>query len=416
MRRIIEIAGSSFRMAIQELWKNKLRTLLSLLGIAFGIFCIIGVLATVQSLERNLQKEIQSLGSNTIYIDKWDYSAGDGGEFPWWKFIKRPSPKIEELQAIKAKTPTAKYAALVISANDNVQVADNVLSGVNIYGVTPEFQTIQSVDIVFGRSLIESEFDYGTNSAVIGYEIAEKLFGTAERAVSKTLTIRGKRCSIIGVIKKQGKQMIGGWNFDQSVVLPHRFARTIMDERRSDPVILVQAVTGIGTKALADDLRGVMRSVRKLSPREEDNFALNDINDFSEVMSKAFVSVNIGGWAIAVLSLVVGMFGVANIMFVTVKERTSQIGLKKAIGAKNGVILSEFLLESAFLCIIGGAMGIILVYILTTIISILAEFPIAVSASLLALAVGICIIVGLLAGIIPAWRASRLNPVTAIRS
>jgi putative ABC transport system permease protein len=416
MRRLFEIAGSSFRMAIQELWKNKLRTLLSLLGIAFGIFCIIGVLATVQSLERNLQNEIKSLGSNTIYIDKWDYSAGDGGDFPWWKFIKRPSPRIEELQAIKSRTPTAKFASFVISANDKVQVADNVLSGVNIYGVTPEYQSIQAIDYAFGRSLIESEFDYGSNSTVIGYEIAEKLFGTAERAVAKTLTVRGKRCIIIGVIKKQGKQMIGGWNFDQSIILPYRFARTIMDERRSDPVILVQALPGIGTKALADDLRGVMRSVRKLSPREEDNFSLNDINDFSEVMSKAFVSVNIGGWAIAVLSLVVGMFGVANIMFVTVKERTPQIGLKKAIGAKNGVILSEFLLESAFLCIIGGAMGIILVYILTTIISILAEFPIAVSASLLALAVVICIIVGLLAGIIPAWRASRLNPVTAIRS
>lgn len=416
MRRIFEIAGSSFRMAIQELWKNKLRTFLSLFGITIGIFCIIGVLSTVQSLEHNLQNEIKSLGSNTIYIDKWDYGAGEGGDFPWWKFIKRPSPKIEELQAIKSRTPTAKFAAFVINANDNVQVADNVLSGVNIYGVTPEFQNIQAVDIAHGRSLIESEFDYGSNSTVIGNEIAEKLFGTAERAVSRTLTVRGKRCIVIGVIKKQGKQMIGGWNFDQSIVLPYRFGRTIMDERRSDPVIMVQAVTGIGTKALADDLRGVMRSVRKLSPREEDDFALNDINDFSEVMSKAFVSVNIGGWAIAALSLIVGMFGVANIMFVTVKERTPQIGLKKAIGAKNGVIMSEFLLESAFLCIIGGAIGILLVYILTRIITAALDFPIIVSTSLLALAVGICIFVGLLAGIIPAWRASKLNPVVAIRS
>jgi putative ABC transport system permease protein len=416
MRRIFEIAGSSFRMAIQELWKNKLRTFLSLFGITIGIFCIIGVLSTVQSLEHNLQNEIKSLGSNTIYIDKWDYSAGGGADFPWWKFIKRPSPKMEELQAIKSKTPTAKFAAFVISANDNVQVADNVLNGVNIYGVTPEFQNIQAVDIAYGRSLIESEFDYGSNSAVIGNEIAEKLFGTAERAVAKTLTIRGKRCIVIGVIKKQGKQMIGGWNFDQSIVLPYRFARTIMDERRSDPVIMVQALAGIGTKALADDLRGVMRSVRKLSPREEDNFALNDINDFSEVMSKAFVSVNIGGWAIAALSLIVGMFGVANIMFVTVKERTPQIGLKKAIGAKNSVIMSEFLLESAFLCIIGGAIGILLVYILTKIITAALDFPIMVSTSLLGLAVGICIFVGLLAGIIPAWRAAKLNPVVAIRS
>ena len=416
MRRIIEIAGSSFRMAIQELWKNKLRTFLSLFGITIGIFCIIGVLSTVQSLEHNLQNEIKALGSNTIYVDKWDYSAGNGGDFPWWKFVKRPSPKIEELTAIKQRTPSAKFASFVISTSDNVQVGDNVLNGVNLYGVTPEYQNIQSIEISQGRLLIESEFDYGTNSVVIGNEIADKLFGEPERAVSKAITVRGKRCIVSGVIKKVGKQMIGGWNFDQSIIMPYRFAKTIIDERRADPVILVQAHTGVSTKALSDDLRGVMRSVRKLSPREDDNFALNDINDFSEVMSQAFVSVNIGGWAIAALSLIVGMFGVANIMFVTVKERTPQIGLKKAIGAKNGVILSEFLLESAFLCIIGGIIGILLVYALTRIVTIAFDFPIFISTSLLALAVGICIFVGLLSGIVPAYRAAHLNPVVAIRS
>jgi putative ABC transport system permease protein len=416
MRRILEIAGSSFRMAIQELWKNKLRTFLSLFGITIGIFCIIGVLSTVQSLEHNLQNEIKSLGSNTIYIDKWDYSAGNGPDFPWWKFVKRPTPKIEELAAIKERTHSAKFAAFVMNTNDKVSAGDNNLSGVNLYGVTQEFQEIQSIDIAYGRSLIESEFDYGTNSIVIGNEIAEKLLIDPEHAIGKQLTVRGKKCTVVGVIKKQGKTMIGGWNFDQSVVIPYRFARTIIDERRNDPIIMVQAGTGISTKALQDDLRGVMRSVRKLNPREDDNFALNDINDFSEVMSKAFVSVNIGGWAIAALSLIVGMFGVANIMFVTVKERTPQIGLKKAIGAKNGVILSEFLLESAFLCIIGGMIGILLVFILTKIITIAFDFPIFISTSLLALAVGICIFVGLLAGIIPAYRAAHLDPVVAIRS
>ncbi len=217
-------------------------------------------------------------------------------------------------------------------------------------------------------------------------------------------------------MKKQGKQMLGGWQFDQSMVMPYRFGRTIMDERRASPLILVQGKDGISSKELQEDLRGVMRSIHKLNPKQEDDFALNDIAAFSDMLSKAFVSVNIGGWAIAALSLIVGMFGVANIMFVSVKERTSQIGLKKAIGAKSGVILTEFLLESAFLCIIGGIMGILLVFGLTQMVTILFDFPIFISTSLLIIGIAICIVVGLAAGIIPAYRASKLDPVVAIRS
>jgi putative ABC transport system permease protein len=403
-------------MALLELWKNKLRTFLSLFGITIGIFCIIGVLSTVQSLEHNLQNEIKSLGSNTIYIDKWDYSAGGGPDYPWWKYVKRPSPKYEDMQAVLERTPTAKAASFVLQANDNVQVGESMLNGISLYGVTAGFQTIQSVEVPYGRTLIDAEFDRGTNSVVIGNEIAEKLFGTAERAIGRTISTRGKKLQVVGVMKKQGKQMIGGWNFDQSLVIPYRFARTFLDERRADPIVMVQARDNVGTKALSDDLRSVMRSVHRLNPRQEDDFALNDINDFSEVMSQAFVSVNIGGFVIAALSLIVGMFGVANIMFVTVKERTPQIGLKKAIGAKSGVILSEFLLESAFLCIIGGTIGILLVFGLTKLITLLFDFPIFISTSLLLLAIGICIFVGLLAGIVPAYRAAKMNPVVAIRS
>jgi putative ABC transport system permease protein len=416
MRRILEITGSSLKMAVQELLKNKLRTFLSLFGVTIGIFCIIGVLSTVQSLEHNLKNEIKSLGTNTIYIDKWDFSSGGGPDFPWWKYIKRPSPKSAEVEAIKQRTATAKYAAFKISAVDNVEVEDNVLNSIRLYGVTEEFPDIQPIVIEFGRLMTDGEFETGTNSVVLGHEVAEKLFGEAERATGKLISTRGKQLQVVGVIKKQGKQMLGGWEFDQSVVMPYRFARNIMDEKKADPLIMVQGQDNINSKALQDDLRGTMRSIHKLSPMQDDDFALNDLNDISEVMSQAFVSVNIGGWAIAALSLIVGMFGVANIMFVSVKERTSQIGLKKAIGAKNGVILTEFLLESAFLCIIGGLIGILLVFGGTRLVTYLFEFPIFISTSLLVIGIVICIVVGLAAGIIPAYRASRLDPVVAIRS
>ena len=210
--------------------------------------------------------------------------------------------------------------------------------------------------------------------------------------------------------------MIGGWQFDQSLVLSYRYARNIMDQKKADPLILVQGQDNLTSKALKDNLTGTMRAIRKLTPTKEENFTLNDINDFSDAISEAFVSLNIGGWAIAALSLIVGMFGVANIMFVSVRERTGQIGLKKAIGAKKRIILTEFLLESAFLCIIGGVIGLTLVFLLTQVLTSALNFPVYISTSNLALAIGICIVVGVIAGYIPARQAARMDPVVAIRS
>ncbi|HUR65910.1 MAG TPA: ABC transporter permease [Chitinophagaceae bacterium] len=416
LRRSLEIIGSSFKMALQELWKNKLRTFLSLFGITIGIFCIIGVLATVNSLERNIQNEIKSLGNNTIYVDKWDYTAGGGPDFPWWKYVNRPVPRYHEIKQIKERTPGAKYVAFNISSEDNVDFNNNQLSGVNIYGITEEFREIQPIDIEFGRFLSDAEFSQGSPVVVIGNEIGEKLFGIAERAVGKNVESRGKKWRVVGVIKKQGKAMIGGWEFDQSAILPYRYARNIMDEKRSNPLIMVQGQDDLSSKALKDDLTGTMRALHKLPPTKEEDFALNDVNDFSDAISSAFVSLNMGGWAIAALSLIVGMFGVANIMFVSVRERTGQIGLKKAVGAKNHVILAEFLLESAFLCIIGGLIGLTLVFLLTQLLTSALDFPVYISTSNMAMAIIICIIVGVLAGYIPARQAAKMDPVVAIRS
>ena len=403
-------------MALQELWKNKLRTFLSLFGITIGIFCIIGVLATVNSLERNIQNEVRSLGTNTIYIDKWDYSSGGGPDYPWWKFINRPVPKYREVKFIKERTANAKYVAFRIKTVSNVESDNKTLSNVNIYGISEDFNHIQPIELNNGRYLSDAEFDRGSNAVVMGYEVAEKLFGNADMAIGKQVTSRGKKIRIIGVIKKQGKQLIGGWDFDGSIVIPYRFARSMMNEKGADPLIMVQGQDNITSKALKDDLIGTMRAIHKLTPVKEDDFALNDINDFSDTISSLFEGLNLGGWAIAALSLIVGMFGVANIMFVSVRERTSQIGLKKAVGAKRRVILAEFLLESAFLCIIGGLVGLTLVFGLTQILSKALSFPVFISTGYMLLAILICIIVGILAGFIPALQAAKMDPVEAIRS
>jgi len=415
IRRTIEIITTSFKMAMQELWKNKLRTFLSLFGVTIGILCIIGVLVVVNSLQRNITNEVKSLGSNTIYVDKWEY-ANDGPEYPWWKYVNRPVPKYADLLEIKKRTPSAKFAAFNISIQDNVDYKGSTLSNVNLYGISEDFNKIQPLEIRYGRYISDAEFGRGVSSIVVGNDIAEKLFGDPELAVNHEVMMRGKKVSIIGVIKKQGKQMIGGWDFDQSVIIPYRFARTMMNELRTNPVILVQGQDYLTSKALKDDLMGSMRAIHKLTPKKEKDFALNDINELAESISSAFVGLNIGGAVIGGISLIVGLFGVANIMFVTVRERTSQIGLKKALGAKKRVILSEFLLESAFLCIIGGLIGLLLVFVLTLVLTQALHFPIFISISNMVWTFGICIAVGVIAGIIPAYKAAQMDPVVAIRS
>jgi putative ABC transport system permease protein len=415
MLTVIYIVWNSFKMALQELRNNKLRTFLSLFGITIGIFCIIGVLATVESLEAKVQSDIKSLGSNTIYVDKWDY--GGGPDYPWWKFIKRPYPKYREMQAIRSRSSLATATSYSIRNSATLEYNDNSLSGTSAYGVTEDFNQVLTVTVQYGRYITESEFNTGAPVAVIGYVNAENLFGNAERALGHDVKLKDKVCRIVGVVKKQGQSFLGGgWQFDEAVVVPFKMLASMYSVEESNPVIMVKGKDNVSSAALVDELRGIMRSIHRLSPRDEDDFALNDINTFSEQTSAIFGSINLGGWAIAGLSLIVGAFGVANIMFVTVRERTSQIGLKKAIGAKSSTILTEFLLESAFLCLMGGLIGLILVFLLTKLLSFVLPFPINISLGTLTLAISICLVVGVLAGIIPASIAAKMNPVAAIRT
>jgi putative ABC transport system permease protein len=414
MIKLLSILWNSFRMALQELRVNKLRTFLSLFGITIGIFCIIGVLATVDSLERKVQSDIKAFGNNTIYIDKWNYAGGN--DYPWWKYIKRPQMRYEEMKFIKTKSQLGANAAMLVSANVNLSYADNILSNVNLYGVSEEFNIIQTIDIEAGRYLNETEFSRGTTTGVIGYKVAEELYIDPQKAVGKEITYNGRHLTIVGVIQKQGQSFVGGFDYDQSVIVPYKYFAGVYDPDNSNPFIMVQGKPNIPSAALQDELVGIMRQARRLSPTEEDDFSCNDVAMFSDQVKGFFGQVTIGGWMIAGLSLVVGMFGVANIMFVTVRERTSQIGLKKAIGARRRTILSEFLIESAFLCIIGGLIGLGLVWILSTILSAVLPFPIFISFNIVSLALSVCIILGVIAGIIPASIAAKMDPVVAIRT
>ena len=410
---MLKILGNSLRLTLQELKVNKTRTALSLTGVAFGIFCIIGVLATVNSLEQNIQNEVSSLGSNTIYIDKWDYSGGPNK--PFWKLRARPVMKYEEQNMVKERSELTQDVTFLMQTGGSLSYKNDVLSNVAVYGINEPQIALQPLVFDAGRYFSSNEFNNGTNVCIIGFENAESLFGSAERAAGKQVEVKGKVMTIVGVIKKVGKNMIG-WDYDHCIMMPYKYCRQLFDEKNANPVLIVKGKNGVTTDALYQELRGIMRQVRRLGPREEDNFSLNSVEAFSKAISGFFVTLNIVGGFIGGISLIVGLFGIANIMFVTVKERTSVIGLKKAIGAKSSSILLEFLMEAALMCILGGAIGLFFVWLLTLVLSGPLKFPVFISVPLMFATVIICIVVGILAGIIPARQAAKMDPVVAIRS
>jgi putative ABC transport system permease protein len=415
LSRYFNIIITSLKMALQEFRSNKLRTFLSLLGITFGIFCIISVLATISSMKTAIQNDIAALGSNTVYIDKWQYV--NDGNFPWWRYYKRPEPKYEEIQQLKDRVPLIGNATYMAKDQSVFEYGKDILNGVNYYGTTEDFSKIEHFNIGEGRYLQQSDFDQGTNFIVIGFNIAQKIFGNPQKAVGKSVHLKnGKIAIVVGVIEKQGSSIINFWAYDDCIIMPYKFMSQMTRYQDANPVMIVEGKKNVSIPLLKEELTGAMRSIRKLPPNTEDNYALNDIDSLSKSTEGFFTSLNIGGWSIAALSLIVGMFGVANIMFVTVRERTSQIGLKKALGAKKNTIVSEFLLESSFLCIIGGLFGMIAVFALAAIFTAMFSFAVTVPLDIIGLAVGICLFVGILSGIIPAIIASRLDPVVAIRS
>ncbi|MEY3687900.1 MAG: hypothetical protein RIR84_741, partial [Bacteroidota bacterium] len=223
MRKTLEIVWTTLKLAVQELTKNKLRTFLSLFGVTIGIFCIIGVLSTVSSLEKNIQDGVKSLGNNTVYIDKWDYQGG--AEYPWWKYVNRPSPKLIEMRLIKEKMSAKINAVFSFSTQSFIQFNNDKLDGINYHGITDEFDKIQPIEIAYGRYLNQMDFDYGTPNIVIGYDNAEMLFGKAEKAIGKEVGLRNKKAIVVGVVKKQGKSFVDGWEFDKSIVLSYKFMK-----------------------------------------------------------------------------------------------------------------------------------------------------------------------------------------------
>ena len=400
--------------AINALVVNKLRTFLSLLGITIGIFAIITVFTVVDSLEQNLRKSVQSLGDDVVFIEKWPWAFD--GEYPWWKYMNRPLPDYNELDEIIQQCNGAQSAAFLISSQITIKHKSNSIENVTIICASHQYEKVKNFEIADGRYFAEIESSSGRPVAVIGDVLAKALFPN-QSPLGQTIKLNGAKATVVGVFKKEGESILGG-SPDTQVLVPVNYARSLIDihNENLDPQIMVRAKPGISNDELIAELTGLMRSMHKLKPLVEDNFSLNQTSLISKEFDSLFEIVGIAGWIIGGFSILVGGFGIANIMFVSVKERTNIIGIQKSLGAKNYFILLQFLFESVFLSLIGGIIGLLIVFTITQLAGDSIGMEISLSKSNIILGFTISILIGVVSGFVPAYSASQLDPVEAIRA
>lgn len=411
---LIKLLRESLVFAFGSVMVNKLRTLLSLLGITIGIFAIISVFTIVDSLENNIRESISVLGDDVVYVQKWPWTFSE--DYPWWVYMRRPVPDLRDYEEVRRRSQFAEGIVFSASTGGVVSYGSNYLRNTGIWANTHDFPIVRHFELAQGRYFTPYESAAGRNLALIGHEIALELFNNQD-PLGREIQISGRRVTVIGVVQREGTNMfVGGGSLDEMVLIPLNYARTIYNIRSDqlNPMIMVRSLPGIPNQELLDELRQILRSARRLKPATDDNFALNQASAITQGLDQIFVMINLVGWIIGGFSILVGGFGIANIMFVSVKERTNQIGIQKSLGAKNYFILLQFLYESVLLALTGGVLGLILIFTGTLLVSSLSDFSITLTFGNIGLGLFVSAVIGVIAGYAPAYSASRLNPVEAI--
>ncbi len=410
-------------LSFAEIRAAKLRSFLSLLGITIGILCIISVRTAVNSLQLNIESSLASFGNDILYVQKWPWIWTDNNEYPWWKFLNRPVTNRRELEQLQQRLKGAEASCILYFAGGAKVVAgDQVAEGTQILGASYDYNKIKEMDFTEGRYFTPAESNNAQPVALIGATVAETLFEGKGNIEGKEIKVNGVKVTVIGVLKKEGSDLFG-FTLDNNVIVPFSFMSMFVNMNGSDndPLLAVIPKKNVPIEELKYELKGAMRSVRRLSPYQEDNFAINQVSVFTEGIASIFTIVNIAGLMIGGFSILVGTFGIANIMFVSVQERVYQIGIKKALGARKIYILIEFLLESVILCMLGGIMGLITVILLFKALGWVvahsgSNFKFYITPFNILLGISISIVVGIIAGFIPAIIAANMKPVDAIRS
>jgi putative ABC transport system permease protein len=400
-------------MAFNSVVVNKLRTFLSLFGITIGIFCIISVFTVIDWMAKSIHDSINQMGNNVIYIQKFPWSFSPN--LKWWDIIKWPAVSLHDFQAIQTRSIKAEAACFGALKIDKIKYRKNVANDAYIFAVTEEVEKVSNFEIEKGRFFSPFEFASGTNGAVLGSVIAERLFDKAD-PVGRDITVAGYKTKVIGVLKKEGQGGISLSNIDEMTIIPLNFGKNFINLRNrfNETQMMVRAKPGILAQELSDEATMILRASRRLRPGEESNFSVNMATMLSQGFDAVFKGINIGGWIIGCFAILVGGFGIANIMFVSVRERTNIIGIQKALGAKRFFILQQFLTESVLLSLVGGILGLILIFLGTLCVNYLWDLNMHLTLANIMLALFVSGAIGIVAGYAPAYSAAKMNPVDAM--
>jgi putative ABC transport system permease protein len=411
----LKLIGESFAFAMRAIVANKVRTFLSLLGITIGIFSVISVLTVFDSIENKLRKNIEELGSNVLFIQKWPWAMG-GENYAWWEYMKRPETRLQEMEEIQKRSNLCDAVAYYVATERNVKQGGVTFEGAAVIGASHDYEKVEAINLSAGRYFSLSESQSGSPVAVVGDKIIKELLEDSD-PIGKDILVFGRKVQIIGTFKKEGDNTFGKSN-DTWVMMPVNFARNFIDlnNRNIGSSIMVRGKTNVTNEALRDEMTGIMRSIRKLKPTAKDNFAINETSVITQGFDQVFGVIAIVGWVIGGFSLLVGGFGIANIMFVSVKERTGQIGIQKSLGARNSFVLQQFLFEAVFLSMLGGLFGLLIIYIGTVLVTKFAGMELVLSLKNIVLGLSVSAFIGLFSGLFPAWSASRLDPADAMGS
>jgi len=411
----LRLLTESFNFAVSALRNNKLRTFLSLLGVTIGIFSIIAVLAAVDSLQREIKGSLSSLDNSTIIVMRFNFGPS---EIPRWKREQFPDVSYDEYQYLEKNLPDVEAIDYALNVGrETIKFEEKTVSQVEIGAVTHNYYQIEALQLAEGRFFNEAESVSGTHVIILGHEIAQNLFGESA-PLGKQIRMYGQRFTVIGVLKKEGAGLFGG-SKDTSAFLPVNVIRRIYGDnnKAAFPQIIIKPDEGVDNAEFIAVLTQKLRNYRALKPDEISNFFVNQLQGFADLIDNITGQLNLMGLVISGFSLLVGGFGIANIMFVSVKERTNLIGIQKSLGAKNRFILFQFLFEAVILAIIGGLIGVFLVWIVSLLASqFTGDFEFILSPWNMFIGTMVSAVIGLISGIIPAIAASKLDPVEAIRT
>ena len=402
---MLSIFIESFRIAFTSIFSNKSRSILTALGIIIGVLSVTLMGTLISGLDKGFDKSMAFLGKDIFSISRWEWF----GDADWWEVRNRPRMRLEYVEVIKEKSSYAEAVAPVMQRGAALSRGDLSTAGTQIFGTNTDYMSTITANIAQGRFFTEGEDRSGSRVTIIGNDIAENLFVNQD-PVGEYLKIDGIKFRVIGVMEKQGK-FLGLFSVDNQAIIPVGTSVRLFSRRGFIRIsVKVPPENIIDAK---DELYGIMRQTRGLKPSEKDDFAINQTEAFEKQYNQIKLAIGGTGIFITILSLVVGGIGIMNIMFVSVQERTKEIGVRKAIGATKNMILAQFLMEAISICLIGGLIGLLMASGLSFVIN--KFFPSTMPLWLALTSILLSVIVGVLSGVIPSYRAARLDPIDALR-